>query len=166
MIKPLGPEQIDDFIRIRRDSLHLFPYAFGSAPKAEINKEETIKNLTQKNESDFILGYFNAEEELVGIVGCVREKGIKYSHKAFIWGMFVYPEFQKMKIGEQLLLACIEKIKIVPGIQKLTLCATHVSTPALALYKKLGFTIYGEEKNAMRWNDKALDMIYMDLPIS
>ena len=165
MIKSIGPENIEDFIQIRSDSLNLFPYAFGSAPNAEIIKEETIKNLALKNDSDFILGYYNEEEKLVGIAGCVREKGIKYNHKAFIWGMFVYPEYQKMKIGEQLLLACIEKMKKVAGVQKMTLCATHVSIPALALYKKLGFKIYGEEKNAMRWNDKALDMIYMDLPI-
>ena len=165
MIRPLGPEDVDAFIQIRGDSLELFPYAFGSAPGIEISRNNTLVDLKQKNDENFILGYFDQHEELIGIVGCFREKGIKYRHKANIWGMFVYPDYQGKKIGEQLIKECIRRISLIDDIHKIRVCATHLSIAAIKLYQKLGFTTYGKEQNAMRWNDQALEMVYMDLPL-
>lgn len=165
MIRSLVPEDVDAFIQIRGDSLSLFPYAFGSAPGIEIDRNQTLLDLKKKNVENFILGYFDELHGLIGIVGCYRENGIKYSHKANIWGMFVYPDHQGKKIGEQLLMECIRKISQVDHIQKVRLCASHSSVAAIKLYEKLGFTTYGIEQNAMRWNDQTLDMVYMDLPL-
>jgi ribosomal protein S18 acetylase RimI-like enzyme len=165
MIRPLGPEDLDTFIQIRRDSLELFPYAFGGAPGIEIDRDKTLFDLKQKNAENFILGYFDQQKGLIGIVGCFREKGIKYRHKANIWGMFVYPDYQGKKIGEQLLKECIHRISFIHDIHKIRVCATHLSIAAIKLYQKLGFITYGKEQNAMRWNDQALEMVYLDLPL-
>ena len=161
MIRELTERELDEFLKVRTDSLKLNPNSFGSDPNLKIDKEKTRVDLKSKNEENFILGYYN-HDQMIGLVGFIRESGIKKKHKGFIWGVFVYPEFRGKGIGKELLKACLTKIAELNGIVKVVLTVTHTSTEAIALYKRLGFNQFGIEKNSMKWKGVSIDEIYME----
>lgn len=162
MIRPLNEFDVEQFISIRSESLVKYPSSFGSPPNVQIDHAQTIRDLKAKSEENFILGYFSDNQQLMGIIGCIRESGIKFRHKAFIWGMYVRPELQGQQIGSQLLDACIGKISQVNGIEKIHLSVTNVSTQAIGLYQNKGFQVFGNEVNAMQWNKQSFDLIFME----
>jgi len=160
MIRILNENDVDHFIKIRKDSLQLDPKSFGAMPNVKIDREQTIKDLKKKDEENFILGYFE-NEKLVGILGFIRNHNKKIRHKGYIWGVFVYQEFRGKKIGDRLMQECIERASNLPGLQKILLSVSHISQNALYLYEKLGFEIYGTEPNAMMWEGERIDEIFM-----
>jgi len=161
MIRALDENDIDLFTKIRKDSLQTDPRLFGASPFAEINREETKEDLRAKNEENFILGYFD-NDEIVGMLGFVRFKNVKTRHKGFIWGVFVYEAHRGKKIGRMLMQKCIDRVKKLPGMQKILLGVSHVSDSAWALYRNMGFVEYGREKNAMIWEGENIDEILME----
>ncbi len=161
MIRALNENDVDRFIKIRKDSLQLDPKSFGASPNAKIDRDKTLQDLKEKNDENFILGYFEGED-LVGILGFIRYKNEKTWHKGFIWGVFVYTEHRGKKIGKSLMLECIERARKMQGLQKLMLGASHISAPALGLYQRMGFEIYGREVNAMIWEGEFIDEVLME----
>ncbi len=117
MIRYLNENDVDLFIKIRKDSLQLDPKSFGASPHAEINRDKTIEDLKAKDDENFILGFFEGVE-LVGILGFIRYKNEKTRHKGFIWGVFVYEEHRGKKIGKQLMQECIDKTLELPNMEK------------------------------------------------
>ena len=141
--------------------MRLDPMSFGASPFVKINREETLQRLKEKNERDFILGYF-VDTELVGITGFIQYKNIKTRHKAYIWGVFVYEAYRGRKIGESLLRICISRAQKL-GLEKVLLGASHTSDAAISMYKKVGFEEYGREVNAMKWENKYIDEVLFEI---
>ncbi len=163
MIRALGPEDIDAFIQIRSDSLCMNPEAFGSDPRTPeaFDRPATRKDLETKNEHNFILGYFH-EEVLKGMIGFIQPKRDKVRHRAFIWGVFVYPDCRGKGIGKALLQEVLERATQLRDLDKVVLSVNHSSMTAKQLYESLGFKQYAVEKDAMRWNGVPLDEIFME----
>lgn len=161
MIRDLNEHDLDAFIRIRKDSLNREPMSFGADPNKEIDRSETLKRLKEKNEENFILGYYD-QDQLAGMLGFIRYTNAKTKHKAFIWGVFVRKEYRGKQIGRQLMQTCIEKAYKIPGLQKILLGASHISDAAIGLYQEMGFKTYGTEQNAMIWKGEYIHEILME----
>ena len=97
-------------------------------------------NYTQKIEmleaayknSLHIIGAFNDEEKLVGVLRAVGDG----ASILFIQDILVYPEYQHQGIGTKLLQMILEKYKNVYQIQ----LATDDSTKTVSFYESNGFT--------------------------
>ena len=97
-------------------------------------------NYTQKPEmleaayknSLHIIGAFNDEEKLVGVLRAVGDG----ASILFIQDILVYPEYQHQGIGTKLLQLSLEKYKNVYQIQ----LATDDSTKTVSFYESNGFT--------------------------
>ena len=79
-----------------------------------------------------IIGAFNAEGKLVGILRAVGDG----ASILFIQDILVYPEYQHQGIGTKLLQMTLEKYKNVYQIQ----LATDDSTKTVSFYESNGFT--------------------------
>ncbi len=164
MIRPLNIDDLDAFIQVREDSLRIDPRSFGADSNKPLDRKITAKRILEKNDEDFILGYFQ-EDQILGLVGFVREDGEKHRHKGNVWGVFVYPDHRRKGIANQLMLALIEKARKIDGLQKIKLSAYLTSTASIELYKKLGFKSYGTERNAAQYAGEVLDEVSMDLQL-
>ena len=164
MIRTLNIDDLDAFIKIREDSLRIDPRSFGGDSNKPIDREFTAERMREKNDEDFILGYFLGGE-ILGLAGFLREKGNKHRHKGFVWGVFVYPEHRRKGIANQLMLALIDKARKIEGLQKIKLSAYLVSAASIELYEKLGFKTYGTERNAAHYEGEILDEVVMDLQL-
>ncbi len=162
MIRPLGPRDIDSFMIIRADMLRRSPLSFGSDPDQHIDRDQTYKDLKEKNGENFILGCFD-EQTLVGMVGCFRKTRKKERHKAYIWGTYVLEAYRGKGIARQLMEEALDKIKQAPGVEKVMLSVTTVAKEAKTLYESFGFEAYGTEKDSLRWDGQKLDEVFMEL---
>lgn len=161
MIRALAEKDVDEFLKIRMDSLKLSPKSFGADPNTNIDKERTRLDLQSKNEENFILGYLEGDQ-VTGMIGFIREKSIKKRHKGFIWGVFVYAEYRGRGIGKKLMESCLHRLSTIHGLEKVVLTVSSTSTEAIALYEKFGFSQFGIEKKSMKWQDEYVDEIYME----
>lgn len=163
MIRPLNESDVEAFIKIRSDSLLFSPRSFGAdpIPGIEMDAKTTREDLKAKNESNFILGYFE-EGKLMGMLGFIRHQRVKTKHRAFIWGVFVYPDHRGKGIGKALLEECLNRANQLEGLEKVSLSVTHVSAVAIGLYEHLGFQPYAREKDALMWKGEPLDEIFME----
>ncbi|KAF4530938.1 hypothetical protein B566_EDAN018969, partial [Ephemera danica] len=88
-------------------------------------------------------------KRLVGLASLGRESMRKLRHKGIIWGMFVLPEFRRAGVGNALLSEALRVAKLNPEIRRVNLFVNSANAPAIALYRRLGFEVYGTEREAM-----------------
>ena len=108
--------------------------------------EELTKRLNGTDDQ-WVLGAF--EEDLVGVIGFIRDSGDKSRHKGFIWGMYVVPSFRGRGIGRALFEEALARIDAVSGLRSVRLSVVTSHLVALRLYEKFGFVRYGEEDEAL-----------------
>ncbi|HKB49055.1 MAG TPA: GNAT family N-acetyltransferase, partial [Ktedonobacterales bacterium] len=117
---------------------------------------------------DRILGAFAGERnnELVGMVGFKRESGAKNRHRGYIWGMYTAPEARGQGIGRALIEAALAHARTLPGLEQVNLSVVTSNAAARALYRSLGFEVYGLERRALKLpNGTYLDEEHMVLRV-
>jgi RimJ/RimL family protein N-acetyltransferase len=142
---------------VRLRALREHPDAFGRAYEEAQSLDEMTEDFRSQHDGGraFILGAFDGE--LVGIVGCARERGRKNEHKALIWGMYVAPEAGGRGVGRALLSAAIERARAWPGLEQLWLSVGAHNARARALYRGCGFEPFGLERRALKLGDRYVD---------
>lgn len=157
-LRGLTEADAEAFRRVRLRALEEHPEAFGRAPEEVESLEEIRQRLgtTGNGLGGFVLGAFEGPE-LVGIIGCQREMGIKQRHVAFIWGMYVAGQNRRRGLGRDLLEAAIARAKRWPGIDHIWLNVVTVNTAARELYRSAGFTAACLHRRAMKVADRYYD---------
>jgi RimJ/RimL family protein N-acetyltransferase len=113
---------------------------------------------------DVLLGAF-VEEELVGIVGLALEPREKARHKALLFGMYVTEAHCHRGLGYQLVQAALGEARRHAFLRLVQLTVTAGNDPAVKLYQRCGFVLYGLEPQAIRVGDEYLDKIHMWLEV-
>lgn len=169
-IRQFTEADASEYWKLRLGALKECPEAFGASYEEEKDKllstvEQRIKESSEATDSEFILGYFDEEERLLGMVGLFREWRDKMRHKATIYGMYVIPEARSKGIGKALLLEAISRAKNMQGLEQVRLGVVVTNKEAGNLYRSCGFEVYGYEKNALKLHDKYLDEELMVLTL-
>jgi ribosomal protein S18 acetylase RimI-like enzyme len=105
----------------------------------------------------FVLGAFESEDTLIGMVGFFRETLSKMRHKATVWGMYVAPEFRGQGIGKRLLEALLRRSATLAGLEQIHLTVVTTNEAARRLYVTSGFRVYGLEPHAFKQGERYLD---------
>lgn len=168
VVRQLKPEGANEYWRLRLRALKECPEAFGAAYEEEKDKplsliEKKLKDSFEAVESEFMLGCFDEEQKLIGMVCLVREHRKKLRHKATIYAMYVAPEARLKGAGRALLMEAIGRARKMQGLEQLNLGVIATNMEARALYRSCGFEVFGVEKNALKLPDKYLDEELMTL---
>lgn len=101
----------------------------------------------------FTLGAFQ-KDQLIGVVSFHRDGADreKLRHKGWLTRMLVNREFRGQKIGSLLINHLIQKAKQLEGVEQINL--TVISPKALKLYEQIGFIVFAEEQNAVKYQNK------------
>ncbi|MGM0903165.1 MAG: N-acetyltransferase family protein [Bacillota bacterium] len=162
-IRKLGVQDAENYLKVRLKALKNNPEAFGSSFEEE--KDRPVEMYAQRlsSEESITFGAFQ-QNELVGTVTLVREKYVKFRHRANIVGMYVDPENRGSGIGRLLLIEAINHAKTIGEIEQLNLSVVTTNEPAKKLYTSLGFEVFGTEKRALKVDERSyLDEHHMVL---
>jgi RimJ/RimL family protein N-acetyltransferase len=160
-VRPLAPQDAFAFQSIRLQGLIEVPTAFASSHEDEVSIpiEEVARRLEPKADGA-IFGTF-CDGPLVGVLGVQREGMRKLNHKAFIWGMYVVPAARVQGCGALLLQRALEYAWQTLGVRQVNLGVHALNAPALNLYRRFGFEIFGTELGSLRVGGLPQDEYHM-----
>jgi RimJ/RimL family protein N-acetyltransferase len=136
----------------RLHALKVSPLTFASTYQEEVTKDDEYWERSCQRAA--IFGAF-IENKLVGGVGFFVYEQERMKHKERFFGMYVNPEHRGKGIAGKLLQTVIDHAKT--KVIQLTCSVMVVNEPAVALYRKYGFTSWGIESRAL-----CVDGIYRD----
>ncbi|WAC75623.1 GNAT family protein [Roseateles sp. SL47] len=113
----------------------------------------------------FTLGAW-VDGELVGALTCEHESRLKVQHVTHLVGMMVADAHQGRGVGRELLGRALDMLRREPLLETVTLSVSAGNTPAMALYRRFGFTRYGHLPRALRLSNGryvAKDLMSLDL---
>jgi ribosomal protein S18 acetylase RimI-like enzyme len=168
-IRQFTQEDASEYWALRLRSLKECPEAFGASYEEEKDKPlssiaQRLKESSKLTDSECIMGCFDEEHRLIGMVGLFREHREKLRHKATIYAMYVMPEARLKGVGKALVMEAINRAKKMKGLEQVNLGVVVTNVEARKLYRNCGFEVYGVEKNALKLYNKYLDeelMVYM-----
>ncbi len=163
-IRELGEQDMPAYHALRLAGLEAHPDAFGET--ADHFRRTTIDQLAvdlaiSSSRGGFRLGAFEPTGKLIGVVSMGRSDGEKSKHRGLIWGMYVAAEARGKGMGRHLLEKCIERAKLLPGLEQLQLSVVTSNVAACSLYKSLGFVCYGEDRGALKIGEDRFDEFLM-----
>jgi ribosomal protein S18 acetylase RimI-like enzyme len=160
-IRPTSVGDLAALRELRLTGLHAAPEAFGSDAESESARPESA--WIERATPDALHSSFVAESEsgaLVGMAMVFTDGRTKTGHVGNIVSVFVRPEARGQGVGESLIRACLAWAR-ERGLVRIRLSVVATNAPAIALYLRLGFSVYGVEPDVLRWNDRSHDELLM-----
>ena len=157
-IRKLQPDESNSYRELRLQCLKNYPMHFTSNYLDEQAKEKLFfqTNIEQSNPNNFVIGAF-LKNTLVGISGFNSYDRTKIEHKGRIIQAYVNPDYQGQQVGFNLIKSTIDEAFKINDIEQIEIDVITSNTNAEKLYKKIGFTEYGIQKNFMKVNDAYYD---------
>ena len=161
IIRHATPADAMPFRELRLDALQDSPIAFSADYQQNLNQPAKYwEGRLTMEEDEATLFLAEHEGKLIGMTGIARGGSPKTRHGAWIWGVYVTPEWRGLRIAEELIGSCFtwakaKKILLV----KLGVAATNIS--AIRCYERSGFSTYGTEPRAIYYEGKYYDEFLM-----
>jgi GNAT superfamily N-acetyltransferase len=148
VLRRLRASDTAEYISLREEALASAPFAFEASPGADFASDPvTLAEHLSGVSERAIFGVL--EPDLVGIAGVFRDRPVKTSHKAHVWGMYVRHASRRHGHARALLAATIDYAKSLPGVSWLHVCVTSAAPEAKSLYESSGFVSWGVEPDAL-----------------
>jgi len=149
---------------LRRQALHDSPFAFSASPEDDVwSSVDAVRARLQPSTDAIVFGAI--EDRLAGMVGMTRFARVKERHKAYIWSVFVRPEYRGRGIAFQLLQAAIAHARTMPGVDVLQLSVNETTPAAQSVYEKCGFVVWGVEPDGLRHAGRSTSERHMSLDL-
>jgi len=156
-----------NYFKLRVQSEEEFPQFVGLSVERELAAgREGVSSLLSgySAEGTIVFGAFEGEQ-LFGALALSRKPSAKYRHKAFLWGMYIFPEYRGAGVAQALMQAAIAWAEEQPEIIAITLQVTLSNIRGQQFYKRFGFTIFGTERRSLFAAGRFYDALYMELEV-
>ena len=164
MIRPIRNEDVEAYVALRREALVNEPMSFASSVDDDlVSDPEVVREQIRKTPDTVIIGAFRGD--LVGVVGLYRDRHDKMAHKTHIWGMYVTPAHRRQGIGRALIDAALDHARSMAGVALVHLSVSSETPAARKLYESSGFTIWGDEPDAIRHEGRSASELHMALDL-
>nr|WP_174506212.1 N-acetyltransferase [Acinetobacter sp. Marseille-Q1620] len=144
-IRRLETQDAEDYRKIRLAALAQAPEMFGASYSAEL--EKNLDFFIQIISNSAVFGAFQ-NEQIVGLAVFKQGEGEKDRHKAYLYSFYVDSNYQRKGIADQLLRVVVEYGK--QHVEQILLTVVDDNFPAIHLYEKHGFQVYGIEPLALK----------------
>jgi ribosomal protein S18 acetylase RimI-like enzyme len=144
------------FRELRLMALQDTPDAFGSDFESE--HARPLADFADRLTGSVVLAA-HTSESVAGTVGLLFEPSGKSSHKGYVWGLYVTPQARGHGVAEALMRSVIARAEGM--VEQLHLKVTEGNDPAVALYEKLGFKIFGVEPRSLKCSGRYFNEVLM-----
>ena len=112
---------------------------------------------TNGRPDNFTLGAY-WDGTFCGMVSFARQNTnpsrLKFSHKGLLFRLYVHPGYRGKGVASSLIQQVTDRAKALGDIEQINLTVIGGNATATQLYEKFGFTTYGTEERAVKWNDR------------
>jgi ribosomal protein S18 acetylase RimI-like enzyme len=144
VIRELRDGDVEAYVKLRREALVDSPLAFVASPADDLfSSAQAVCEELRRGPEAVIIGAFRPG--LVGAVGLYRDRLLKSSHKAHLWGLYVTPNHRRQGIASDLLDAVLRHASRLPGVSWVHLKVSAATPGAQRLYERAGFRVWGAE---------------------
>jgi RimJ/RimL family protein N-acetyltransferase len=162
MIRELRDGDVETFVELRREALLDSPLAFVASPDDDVfSSPGTVREQLRGAPESVIIGAFRPR--LVGAVGLHRDRLLKSSHKAHLWGLYVTPNHRRQGVASELLDAVLRHAAGIPGVSWVHLKVSAATPGAQRLYERAGFRVWGIEPAGARYDGQTVADYHMAL---
>ena len=149
-----------EFRELRLQALQNAPTAFSADYEVNLAQPNSYWEDRLTFDEYGIIFFASHENELVGTTGIRQGESPKTKHGAFIWGVYVRPEWRGLHIAEALIETCIQWAK-TRAINIVKLGVMISNTPAVRCYERCGFVTYGTEPRGIFYEGQYYDEYLM-----
>lgn len=146
IVRRLTPKDLSAFRALWADGLMRVPTAFLFS--AEEVRAIPNKDVERGLEVNLTLGAYNDAQRLVGFVSARRGAPKRMRHMADIGPLYVHPDAQGQGFGRALMDALLDHLTEA-GVQQVELCVDVENTGAQALYRAMGFHVFGRRPRSV-----------------
>lgn len=145
---------------LRLEALRQDPEAFASesAVEEKLAVDDFAEHLSR--EHAITVGAFDGDK-LVGIVTLVKETLPKMRHRATLEAVYVTPEYRGRRLSRLMIEKLMDIAREEGVVKKFYLFVMTSNKLAIQAYKRMGFSIYGEDAEAMWEGDHYVDEYLM-----
>jgi ribosomal protein S18 acetylase RimI-like enzyme len=144
VIRELRDGDVEAYVKLRREALVDSPLAFVASPADDLfSSPQAVCEELRRGPEGVIIGAFRPG--LVGAVGLYRDRLLKSSHKAHLWGLYVTPDHRRRGIASDLLDAVLRHASRLRGVSWIHLKVSAATPGAQRLYERAGFRVWGAE---------------------
>mgnify|MGYP000255701305 CR=1 FL=1 len=164
-IRPLTPDDWQNWRAIRLEGLQTGPEAFGRTYEEEAGRTDAQWQDMLKNPEVQIFAAFDAEGTVCGMAVLAQSAAPKVRHRGSLVSVFVSARMRGQGLAKALIDEVIAAAQAHTEIHMLYTTVVASNTAAYALYEKLGFALYGTEPKALYANGTYYDehLLALDL---
>lgn len=159
-IRILEPEDAEAYRRLRLEALLNSPEAFISSYEETVNNSVDVYKVRFQLDNSFNFGAFE-DDDLIGVVTLARETKKKIDHRTIISAMYVTSYKRGRGVGKQLMLAAIDQVRLMEGVEQVYISVVAKNDTAKSLYYALGYVPFGTHKRAIKLGDTFYDEEHM-----
>ncbi|HEX8736883.1 MAG TPA: GNAT family N-acetyltransferase [Pyrinomonadaceae bacterium] len=145
---------------LRLEGLQAHAEAFGADYETDKNFPPSFWEKSLEGDAMKTVFVAESNSDLVGAAGIRRFDSSKMSHSAIIWGVYVSAKYRGEKVGEKLIAACLDWAK-QKNLLSVKLAVATTNMPAIRLYTKCGFQVYGVDPQVIKANGIFYDELLM-----
>lgn len=151
--RPTRTSDLTAYRELRLEALRLHPEAFGSDYETCLAwpEERWRERVEQGAGGEHGITYVAEAAQngsLVGMTGVFREDAVKTRHAGLIVGVYVQKAGRGRGVADALLGACLDWAR-ERGLRCVKLAVVTTNAPAIRLYVRHGFSVYGVEPEAI-----------------
>jgi ribosomal protein S18 acetylase RimI-like enzyme len=169
LVRKLTMDDGEALWALRLRALRDDPEAWGTVYDEAVASggDAVLQRLRESDDERFYLGAFmgDGDAELAGMVRFARAEGRKDRHKAQAASLFVAPEWRRHSIGRALMAEVIARARRLEELEQVRLDVVTTNMAAIALYRSLGFVIYGTDPRTLKLDERYWDehLMLLDL---
>ena len=164
-VRDATPADAMSFRELRLEALQDSPTAFSADYQKNLNHPAKYwEDMLTMEADEATIFLAEHESKLIGMTGIARGHSQKTRHSAWVWGVYVTPEWRGIRIAEELINSCV--IWAIPRkIVVVKLGVTSTNRPAVHCYERCGFSTYGTEPRAIFYEGTYYDEFLMSRPL-
>ncbi|HEY2889027.1 MAG TPA: GNAT family N-acetyltransferase [Dongiaceae bacterium] len=157
IIRALAAADAEAYRAIRLEALRQAPDAFASSYEEE--SARPIETFGERLAGKFGGITFGAivDREIAGTAGGVREDRLKTNHKLLLVGVYVRAAHRGRGLGERLVARVLQHARELGDVRVVQLKVACDNRAACALYDRMGLTVYGIERKAIKLGERFID---------